>query len=74
MRFTTLEECRDNLRHIQSALYNFHNGRGGPVFGLDSKGVWRQLISAREEKGIPYGCQRDDSADLVLRGVDVREK
>lgn len=74
MRFDSLEACRDNMRLIQSALSNFHNGRGGPVYGLDKQGNWRKLRSAHIEKSIPYGVPADDSADFVLRAVEVREQ
>lgn len=69
----SLEECRDNLRHIQSALSNFYNERGGPVFGKDKQGVWRELRAARMDRGIPYGAPADHSPDFVLRAVEVRE-
>lgn len=72
--FTTLEACRDNMHIIRSAVGNYHNGRGGPVFGKDKQGNWRKLRAARMDKGIPYGVPADDSPDFVLWAVEVREK
>lgn len=69
----TLEECRDQMPRIWSALHNFHNGRGAPVFGKDKQGNWVKIRKARVDRGTPYGFPADDSPEFVLRAVELRK-
>lgn len=71
--FSTLEECRDNIAQIKLALYNHHNGRGGPVYGQNKQGDWIRLRTAHIERSLPYGVPEDALPDFVLRAVEVRE-
>jgi hypothetical protein len=73
-QWSCLEDCRAQFHLIRLALSDYFNGRGGPVWGQDLTGAWRQLRAVYlEKRSVPRGFSVDDK-DFVLRAVEVRPK
>ncbi len=73
-RWDNLEECRDCMQQIRLALGNYHNGRGGPVYGLGPDAIWRKLRRADLRRGIPEGWNDEADKWFVLRRAEVRDE
>ena len=48
-----VQECREGMQQIRLALSDYHNRRGGPVYGMTTDGVWHEIRSRRSERAFP---------------------
>jgi hypothetical protein len=71
-RWDSVQECRHRMQEIRMALGDYHNRRGGPVYGMRSDGTWREIQKAALRRGIPEGWDNQSGDWFVLRRAEVR--
>jgi hypothetical protein len=59
-----------DIQVIQSALGDFFNRRGQPVYGRNSAGEWIRLSRIRLDRGVAYG-EGGEGAAFVLREARI---
>jgi hypothetical protein len=65
---------RANYNVLLSALKDWHNGRGGEVFGKHVGGQWRQLRAVKFDNGIITGFDLDADVWFTVHDLNVLKK
>jgi hypothetical protein len=51
----SVQECRERMQEIRTALGHYHNRHGGPVYGMSSDGLWHKIQKAAFAQGHSRG-------------------
>jgi hypothetical protein len=68
----SLQECRECMQEIRTALSDYHNRRGDPVYGMTSDGVLHEIRKASLRKGLPEGWDSKSGEWFLLRKAEIR--